>query len=365
MKTPYITSTGSFLPGSPISNAELPTYMGELDGEATVRKMILRMNGITSRHYALTTTQKPTYDVYSMASLAVADCLKTSQNPEITYLSAGSTNTPLIGPGISSILHGRLTHDHLVHRNLEINSNSGICSASAQSLVNACRAIRCGEHTSALCIGVEQPSDILKSTAISPPEDRAEHAEKPTRSKWFMSVFLRFMLSDGAGAFLLQHQPSPTGISYRVNWTHSRSFANEAPLCMSLDTRTLLLSQDVTILAEHLSPCVEKVVSEAMALNHDSILSYDTILPHLSSFFFEKQLLGALEKYCGAKTPQHWTNLATSGNTGAASIYIMLDEFTRTRPPSHGQRLLLFIPESGRFNFVIVSLTAILHGQAL
>lgn len=359
MKTPYITATGSFLPGDPVSNAEIPAYMGELEGEATVRKMILRMNGITSRHYALGTDQQPTYDVYGMSSLAAAKCLENTGQAEITYLSAGSTNTPLIGPGISSILHGRLADEQLIHRDLEINSNSGICSASAQSLVNACRAIRCGEHNTALCIGVEQPSDILKSTTISPPDDRSEHTEKPTRSKWFMSVFLRFMLSDGAGAFLLKDKPSKTGISYQVNWTHSRSFANEAPLCMSLDTRTLLLTQDVAILAAHLSPCVEKVVSEAMALNDDSISSYDLILPHLSSFFFEKQMLGALEKYCGDKTPGHWTNLATSGNTGAASIYIMLDEFTRTRPPSDGQRLLLFIPESGRFNFVLVSLTAI------
>ncbi|MGJ8642827.1 MAG: hypothetical protein ACSHX9_05425 [Luteolibacter sp.] len=365
MKNAYITSTGSFLPGDPIPNADIPAYMGELDGEADVRKKILRMNGITSRHYALDTNQNPTYDVYGMSSLAATRCLKNTDTGEITYLAAGSTNTPLIGPGISSILHGRLAEDRLITRDLEINSNSGICSASAQSLVNACRAIRCGEHNAALCIGVEQPSDILKSTAISPPDNRAEHVEKPTRSKWFMSVFLRSMLSDGAGAFLLRDKPSSTGISYQVNWTHSRSFANETPLCMSLDTRTLLLSQDVAILAEHLGPCVEKVIASAMTTNGDSISSYDIVLPHLSSFYFKNHMLGALEKYSGDKSPEHWTNLATSGNSGAASIYIMLDEFTRTRPPTHGQRILLFIPESGRFNFVVVSLTAIIDGQAL
>lgn len=359
MKTAYITSTGSFLPGNPIPNERIPAYMGELDGEPGVRKKILRMNGITSRHYALDENQRPTYDVYGMSSLAASRCLENTGAPEITYLSAGSTNTPFIGPGISSLLHGKLAEDGHIGTNLEINSCSGICSASAQSIVNATRAIRCGEHSAALCIGVEQPSDILKSSAISPPDDRNEHLEKPTRSRWFMSVFLRSMLSDGAGAFLLRDQPSPTGISYRINWTHSRSFANETPVCMTLDTRSLLLSQDVSVLAEHLGPCVEKVISGAMAANNDSIASYDIVLPHLSSFFFKNHMLGALEKYSEGKNPDHWTNLATSGNTGAASIYVMLDEFTRTRPPQDGQRLLLFIPESGRFNFVVISLTAI------
>ena len=39
----------------------------------------------------------------------------------------------------------------------------------------------------------------------------------------------------------------------------------------------------------------------------------------------------------------------------------MLDDFTRTRPPADGDRILLFVPESGQFNFVLISLTAIVR----
>ena len=354
----YITRTGSFLPGDPVSNDELPAFMGELDGEADTRRKILRMNGIRSRHYALDRAQHPTHDVYDLAVLAAENCLGEGAH-EIGHLSAGSTNTPFTGPGISSILHHRLAAHGLVNQPLEINSNSGICSASAQALVNSCRAIHCGDHRSALCIGVEQPSAILKSSVIVPPDDRAEHPENLTKSKWFMSVFLRSMLSDGAGAFLLEDRPSESGISYQVNWTHSQSFAHGTPLCMSLESRSLLLSQDVSILAEHLGPSVRKVVGSAMGKNHDSLASYQTILPHLSSFYFKKHLFGVFEEMCGGKEIPHWTNLETRGNTGAASIYIMLDEFTRTQPPANGDRIMLFIPESGQFNFVLISLTAI------
>ncbi len=89
----YITRTGSFLPGDPVSNEELSTFMGELDGEAAIRKMILRMNGIRSRHYALDREQNPTHDVYDLAVLAAENCLGNGSH-EIDHLSAGSTNTP-------------------------------------------------------------------------------------------------------------------------------------------------------------------------------------------------------------------------------------------------------------------------------
>lgn len=356
----FITRIGAFLPGEAIDNSQIPDFMGELDGEADVRRKILRMNGIKSRHYALDREQRPTHDVYELGALAAQDCLGPGPH-DIGCLSAGSTNTPLVGPGIASILHDRLAGRGLVTEGVEISSSSGICSSSAQALVHAARAIRCGDHGSALCLGVEQPSAILKSSFIDPPDDRQLHAENPTQSKWFMSVFLRSMLSDGAGAFLLEGQTGPSGVSYRIDWTHSQSYAHVAPLCMRLESSSQLLSQDVSILAEHLGPCVHDFVARALADNDESLSSYDMILPHLSSFYFRRHLLGVFDELCAGESVPYWTNLKTCGNTGAASIFIMLDEFTRVRSPADGDKIMLFIPESGQFNFVFVSLTAVVR----
>ena len=55
----------------------------------------------------------------------------------------------------------------------------------------------------------------------------------------------------------------------------------------------------------------------------------------------------------------YWTNLRTAGNTGAASIFIMLDEYLKTKAVASGDRLLLFVPESGQFNYVLISLTVV------
>jgi len=280
----YITDTGSFLPGEPISNNDISRYIGTLENEEETRAHILKMNGIQTRHYALDQNQSATHDLYDLGTIAAKDCLQ--HNAEtISYLSAGSTNTPLIAPGISSILHDRLTKKNLLTNSLEINSNSGVCTASAQSLVNAIRTVKSGEHKHALCLGVEQPSAILKSSVINPPNDRASSADI-RMTKWFMSVFLRSMLSDGAGAMLLGHKPKQQGTSFKVNWTYSRSFANEAPLCMKLESPSLLLSQNVSILSKYMKPFILSVFEEAFKQHEDDLSSYSHILPHLSSFLF-------------------------------------------------------------------------------
>ena len=54
-----------------------------------------------------------------------------------------------------------------------------------------------------------------------------------------------------------------------------------------------------------------------------------------------------------------YTNLYERGNTGCASIFIMLDEFIRTRRLKAGEKILCMVPESGRFNCAYMQLTVI------
>ena len=43
-----------------------------------------------------------------------------------------------------------------------------------------------------------------------------------------------------------------------------------------------------------------------------------------------------------------YSNLYTCGNTGTASIFVMLEEFVRTHDIKPGQKILCHVPESGR-----------------
>lgn len=359
----YITYTGSFLPGPPVENEDIERFLGTLEGESDVKRQVLAMNGILRRHYAQDHSQQPTHDVYQLATQAIEDCLdKCDATPSISFLSAGATYAPLSGPGLASLIHHRLQVAGRIEQPVEISSHAGICTSAAAALVAASRAVKSGEHSAAICVGAEHASQVLKSTVIQPVDDRSEQTDL-RRSQWFMSVFLRFMLSDGAGAFLLQSEPTPSKLCFQVDWTHSMSFAHAAPLCMKLQNSNGLLSQDVSILSRYLFPTGREFVEAALNKNGESLDSYRTVLPHLSSYFFRRKVERILQELSAdpERPVPYWTNLATAGNTGSASIYVMLDHFLREHVIAPGERLLLFIPESGQFNFVMVSLTAVLR----
>lgn len=356
----YVTSTGAYLPGKPIDNGSISQFLGKTLGEARVKQKILAVNGIETRHYALDTSQNPTHSLYELAAEAVTACLAKRDGLAVDYLSAGSTHAPLLAPGLSSVLHDELSQREIVAHAVEINSNSGICSSGAQAFVNASRAVKSGEANAALCVGAEQPSAAMRAKAFRPPYDLLAILKDIRTSKWFMSTFLRFMLSDGAGACLLKPQPSEQGVSLKVDWTFSRSFANEAPLCMQLPNQPpLTLRQDVTVLSEYMAPLSKRVIEDALREKGERLSNYSVILPHMSSYYFERTVKEIIAELSPERDVPYWTNLRTAGNTGAASIYVMLDEYLKTRPVAAGERLLLFVPESGQFNYVLVSLTVV------
>ena len=56
--------------------------------------------------------------------------------------------------------------------------------------------------------------------------------------------------------------------------------------------------------------------------------------------------------------PERWfTNLETKGNTGSASMYIMLEELFHSDKLKIGETILCYIPESGRFSTAFMLLT--------
>jgi 3-oxoacyl-[acyl-carrier-protein] synthase-3 len=86
----------------------------------------------------------------------------------------------------------------------------------------------------------------------------------------------------------------------------------------------------------------------------------DYFLPHFSSEYFRPKLQQGLENIQFPIPQEKWfTNLTSKGNTGAASIYIMLDELFHSGRLRKGEKLLCFIPESGRFSTAFMLLTVV------
>jgi 3-oxoacyl-[acyl-carrier-protein] synthase-3 len=58
--------------------------------------------------------------------------------------------------------------------------------------------------------------------------------------------------------------------------------------------------------------------------------------------------------------PGRWfSNLTSKGNTGSASIFIILEELFHSGRLRKGERLLCMIPESGRFSMAYMLLTVV------
>jgi len=365
----YITSTGSFLPGPPIDNDRIEDVLGLVEGRPSrLKRRILQANGIRTRHYAIDREHRTLYSNVDMAVAASKRCLDASPLPlrAIGMLSCATTQGDMVIPGFGSLVQAELGIP-----SVELVTTHGICSSSVMAIKAATNAIRLGEHRAALVAVGELASRLLKS-------ERYEAAGGYDAID-FEAEFLRWMLSDGAGAWLIE--AVPRGVCLRIDWIRSFSHADAFPTCMSIgrpsergDTRTwqdfptyaeaeaagaLLIRQDVRLL-EHI---VKLGVDGALRLVDEGVLhmaEIDHFLCHYSSHHFRGRIADLLEM-AGASIPQErwYTNLYERGNTGAASILIMLDEFLREGRGRVGDRILLMVPESGRFNTAYMHCTVV------
>ena len=105
-------------------------------------------------------------------------------------------------------------------------------------------------------------------------------------------------------------------------------------------------------LAEPLAAVIEK-----RGLKSSDI---DWFLPHLSSNYFVEPVSRCLDAMGFSIPRERWfSNLARKGNTGSASPYIMLDELFRSGRIRPGHKLLMFVPESGRFSSGFIHMEAV------
>ena len=373
----YITSTGAFLPGPPVAVDEVEGVLGAVHGKpSSLRVQIQKANKIQTRHYAINEHQQTTHSNTQMASNAATQCLDRAFIPreKVGMLAVATTQGDHPAPGMASMVQAELGLAEL-----EILTAHGICSSSMMALKAAWNSLRLEEHEAALVVSSELASRLLK-------KQRYEAATGSTFAEKridFNTEFLRWMLSDGAGALLLQNKPAPKGLSLRIDWVRGFSHAHAFPTCMSVgsagrveDERTwqdydtyaeaetagaLLLRQDVRLLDNILRMGVDGYLRLAQE-GVSKPAEVDHFLCHYSSHHFRNKILDLLDA-AGVGIPEErwWTNLYTRGNTGAASLFIMIDEFLRTGEVeiSEGQTILCFVPESGRFNTTYMQLTVV------
>ena len=76
--------------------------------------------------------------------------------------------------------------------------------------------------------------------------------------------------------------------------------------------------------------------------------------------YFKQKLYDELKVQGIEITDEKWfTNLTKVGNVGSASIYIILEELFHSGNLKKGEKILLMVPESGRFSYAYAYLTVV------
>ncbi len=382
-KQAYITDIGSFLPNAPVDNDGIEKVLGMVGGKPSrSRAIVLRNNGIKTRYYAIDpATGRHTHTNAQMAAEAVR-ALAQKAGFDLNLLACLCTGTS--SPDLVQPSHGHMVHGELATPPCEVHTVSAVCTSSMSALRHAMLNVRAGEHSHAISLGSEFPSRYMRGRNFEPElESRVADLEKRPEIA-FEKDFLRWMLSDGAGAALVKSQPNPDRPSLRIDWIDLVSLAGDMPVCMHCggnkredgsmqywheleDPLDIVrqgfyaLKQDARLLSENVvAAWVDRAfmsIVKRRALKPDDITWF---LPHYSSEYFRPRLHDRMAANGFTIPYERWfTNLPRIGNVGSASMYLMIEELLYSGRLKTGDKLLCAIPESGRFIFCYMHLTVV------
>lgn len=384
MSAVYISKIAAYLPNDPVGNDEMESILGQVgDKPSRARRAVLRSNGIVARHYAIDPeTGRATH---SNAQLTAEAIRMLEDNEfrlrEMDCLSCGTAQADQVMPNHAVMVHGELGTPPC-----EVVGMSGVCVAGMTAMKYAYLGVANNEFQRAVATGSEVASAVMRSGHFDAEVEIKLAAMEKRPEIAFEKDFLRWMLSDGAGAALLQNKPREQGLSLQIDWIFERSYANEMNACMYsgaekradgslkswkeysphewLNDSIFSVKQDVKQLNDHvIHYTLERPLQELKQTKSIRPDDYDYFLPHYSSEFFRQKVYdGMLTVSFEIPFDRWFTNLTSKGNTGSAAIYIMLDELFRSGGLRNGQRMLCYIPESGRFSSAFMQLTVVEPG---
>lgn len=358
----FITGTGVFLPGAPVGNDQMEDHLGRIAGrDSLFGKKALRWNGVEGRHYAMAPDGGVSHSNAEMCALAVKAALEQAglQPRDLGMLSAATTQGDLLAPG-----HAAQVHAELGGGPMEIASFQSVCGSSLMAAKAAWLSVRAGEHDRAAACAGEFSSrwfrpSFYEGTALVDAKGRVR-AE---------ADFLRFTLSDGAGAVVMEAKPRPGAL--KIEFIDIVSLADRYDPCMwagaTVDERAdplafwgkvgpkaaheagaIALLQDFELLKRVIRAWVG-VYLEKVDSGRIVPAEVDHCLVHYSAKSLRAEIVSLLEDTAGMIPQEKWFSvLREKGNVGSASIWLMLDGLMHSGKVRPGEKILCVVPESGR-----------------
>lgn len=371
----YITKAAKYLPNDPVANDDMEAILGMVNNTASkARRLILRNNGIKSRYYAINRQGEITHNNAQLTTEAVNGLYDENfGRQDVELISCGTSSPDHIIPSHTAMVHGLMGG-----LSAELNSSSGVCCAGMNALKFGYLSVKSGNTKNAVCTGSERSSTYMQAGRFEAEiENLKKLEEQPVLA--FQKDFLRWMLSDGAGAFLLQNKPAGN-VSLKIEWMEAYSFAGELEACMYnggdkmpngtlkpwqdyepsewLEQSLFSLRQDVKLLDKYILEKGTDCTVNALAKHGVDYKDIDYLLPHVSSNYFVQPFYKTmLNRGIDIPVSKWFMNLTRVGNVGAASIYLMVEELMNSGRLKKGEKILLIVPESARFTYALAYLT--------
>ncbi len=382
MSSAYINGIGVFLPNQPVTNDEIENVLGMIQGKPSrSKKRILRNNGIKTRYYAIDpVTGKQTHNNTQLTAKAIATLSRKANFSldDIECLVCGTSGADQLFPH-----HGLMVHGEIGFPPCEVVSTAGVCCAAVSAFKYGYMSVLSGLSKNAVITGSELVSNALRAVYFQPEIEAKVNELKTNATLGFEKDFIRWMLSDAAAAVLIESIHRQDGISLRIDWVDYISYANQLDACMYTGAKKradgslkgwrdvenpdevykesyFAVQQDVKLLAKNIIHYGKKGllrVREKYNLSADEITWF---LPHYSSELFREQMYEQMAE-AGVYIPyEKWfTNLTSKGNTGSASIFVMLEELMSSGKLQKGDTIFCLVPESSRFSYGYIHLTVI------
>jgi 3-oxoacyl-[acyl-carrier-protein] synthase-3 len=378
----YINELASCLPNEPVSNDEIEDVLGKINNiPSRVKRIVLKNNKIETRHYAIDPeTGRLTHTNAQLAAEAVRGLKpypEFSLN-DIECLCCATTCGDVLFPG-----HALMVLGELGIPGCEAVTTHGICISGMTAFKYAFMNVAAGFSQNAVAVASELASSFMRARFFTTNGDLNTDLERrPILA--FDADFLRWMLSDGAGAAFLSNKKNTGRSSLRVDWIENISYAGELETCQygggiktengsvvgwrdiesippKQQKHLFAVKQDIKLLdREIVRTAIDRALMRVVRKHRLTPEGIDWFLPHYSSGYFRDKFHDRM-KEVGFEIPyDRWfTNLPTKGNTASAAIYIIIEELFKSGRLKEGQKLLCFIPESGRFSHCYMMLTVV------
>jgi 3-oxoacyl-[acyl-carrier-protein] synthase-3 len=301
-----ISGTGSYLPGAPVSNADL-IAAHEIESSD---EWIVERTGIQSRHLAAPGVTSS--DLALQASLRALEAAG-RQADDIDLIIVATSTPDYVFPSAATLLQDKLG----ITNGAPAFDVQAVCSGFIFALSIADKFIRSGSHKCALVVGAEVFSRILDWT------DRGTCV----------------LFGDGAGAVVLEaaDEPGLLAGAIHADGRHHGILSVPGQVCGGVAIGDPFLRMDGQAVFKFAVKVLTDVANEVLAVAGMSMEQVDWLIPHQANV----RIVQATAKRLHVPAEKCIVTVERHGNTSAASIPLALDVSVRAGRVQRGQHLLL------------------------